>query len=112
MSKARKDKKRAGLIAIQTGLVRRDWDEDVEIQSWVDWDRFLLVELDTMSPIERIAQERHEMRVFGHNVGAECGCTPDDVTNLILWNQPFKLWMGSAAGDRYSRKIRSRRERR
>lgn len=107
MSRARRIRKQQKLLKQQHWLAGRDYDQDPSIQNFVTWDRFMLVEMNTMSPIERIAQERHEMRVFGHNVGdEECTCTATDVDNLVLWNQPPRLWMGN--GTRYHRRIKNR----
>lgn len=64
------------------------------------------------SPVEAITQQRHELRVFGHELlDGSCTCTARDVDNLVLWNQTPKLWM-DMPGSRYRRRIKNREGRR
>jgi hypothetical protein len=65
-------------------------------------------EMAAETPQETIAQARHELRVFGHDIGL-CSCTTRDVWNLVEWNQPGSLWAGD--GHRLRRRLLNRRRR-
>jgi len=55
---------------------------------------FILGNLRSLTPIEEVRQMRHERRVFGHEVMDCACCTPNDIQNMISWNQPPNVWMG------------------
>ena len=54
-------------------------------------------------------QQRHERRVFGHDVTA-CDCTREQVEAKVTWNQPPSMWGGMREYDR-RRRARIRRGR-
>ncbi len=116
MSRARKVKKRLRLVIRQVMILARDFDKS-PIEG-ISRGRFILVEMNRRSPYEEIRQDRHERRVFGHDVSV-CDCTADDVWNMVVWNQPASLWMGYRGMDKkrgydghaYHKRILHRRKR-
>jgi hypothetical protein len=103
-SKGRQGRKRQRLLEVQEALIRAGCPDMPEnrIQQVVKQ------EMAAETPQETIAQDRHERRVFGHDISL-CSCTSRDTWNLVEWNQPSPLWAGD--GHRLRRRLLNRRGR-